>query len=347
MKKLILFLNLFILITVMACVNKSNIDFQDEKGKMKILIVKDPYSDSRTGPEILKGPDMLDNNDLKKILDEMDCYLINTVNIKMPEELNGQYGEWNRASLTNNVLNKTISGYDKDELFIIGLLSGSKSLAGMLGGLQHMGPDRQPLKDSRNREIIGLPRLGKNKPLKVGLIWISSAACFNTPDITLEGNMGGMNVAVSAGLCNTALRLQAGLDPPVSTKHIVMLGVGETNPYEEHNIDNSFINVLKADDIRNNNKPLKNELKRLSGLVDIIYVHVDLSILGVLNSDSESGEKSNFLSVGELNKSLELIFGCQKTAALGIASCPDNPDENLLQMSNQIAKAALEGIKNR
>ena len=61
---------------------------------------------------------------------------------------------------------------------------------GMLAGLQHLGPDRQPLKDSRGRDIIGLPRLGASKPLRVGLVWIGERGDFNTPNTTTEGDMG-------------------------------------------------------------------------------------------------------------------------------------------------------------
>ena len=63
--------------------------------------------------------------------------------------------------------------------------------------------------------------------------------------------MGGMNVAVAAGLSNTMLRQQAGLDPPISTKHIVMAGVQNTNPYEQLDIDNSFIETVSVEEMRN------------------------------------------------------------------------------------------------
>lgn len=343
MKRINLLIGICVMILCLACSQESSESFRNENGDIKILIIKDPYSDSRTGPEILKGPEKLDNEEFREILDDLTCEIINTTTIKMPEELEYQYGEWNRASLTNNVMNKVISDYDKDELFIIGLLSGSKSIIGMLGGLQHLGPGREILKDSRNRDIVGLPRLGKNKPLKVGIILISSKAFFNTPDITLEGDMGGMNLAVAAGLCNTSLRLQAGLDPPIPTKHIVMLGVCDTNPYEDHLIDNSFVKRVSVKDVKKDEKLINENLEYLSQLVDRIYVHVDLSVLRFDEPDNQD----NVLQVKDLNKSIKLIFSYPKTAALGIASCPDDPEDNILQASNQIIKSAIEAVKNR
>ena len=168
----------------------------------------------------------------------------------MPAELEREYGEWNRASLTNRTLGRIIYESDEGEHFFVGLLSGSKSLVGMLAGLQHLGPDRQPLKDSRGRDILGLPRLGESGPLKVGLVWVSERGDFNTPNTSMEGDMGGMNVAVAAGLSNTMLRQQAGLDPPLSTKHIVMAGVQNTTPYEQLSIDNSFIETVSVEEMK-------------------------------------------------------------------------------------------------
>jgi len=343
MKRINLLIGICVMILCLACSQESSESFRNENGDIKVLIIKDPYSDSRTGPEILKGPEKLDNEEFREILDDLACEIINTTTIKMPEELEYQYGEWNRASLTNNVMNKVISDYDKDELFIIGLLSGSKSIIGMLGGLQHLGPGREPLKDSRNRDIVGLPRLGKNKPLKVGIILISSKAFYNTPDITLEGDMGGMNLAVAAGLCNTSLRLQAGLDPPIPTKHIVMLGVCDTNPYEDHLIDNSFIRRISVEDVKEGKNLINEHLEYLSQLVDVIYVHVDLAVLGYEDPDNQH----NYLLAKDLVESIKLIFSYPKTVALGIASCPDNPDEKILKVGNQIIKTALESTKIR
>ena len=309
----------------------------DDGAKTKlpsILIIQDPFSDSRTGPEKLVGPSLLYNQELLDVIKKNGAGIVESGIIEMPKKWQGQYGEWNRASLTNNVLNKTISNYDQGAVFIIGLLSGNKSVTGMLAGLQHLGPDRQPLKDSRGRDIMGLPRLGESKPLKVGLIWIHSEAAFNTPDITLQGDMGGMKVAEAAGLCTTDLRLKAGLDPPISSRHIIMAGVWDTNPYEQHLLDNSFVTQISIEGLSDRKGTLKTESDNLSMHVDLFYVHVDLSIL-------------ERLSINDLTFALEKIFSDPKAAALGIASCPENPDDDLLKKANLIVHSAIQGIKNR
>ncbi len=319
----------------------------DDSGNVKVVIVKDPYSDSRTGSELLKGPDILEAGGLTDVLKNAGCEIVKISTVKMPQELESEYGEWNRASLTNRTLGKMIYNNDKDEYFIIGLLSGSKSLVGMLAGLQHLGPGRSPLKDERDRDIIGLVRLGEHKPLKVGLVWIDAKAAFNTPDITLEGDMGGMNVAVAAGICNTNLRLQAGLDPPLSTKYIVMAGVRDTNPYEQVHIDNTFIETISVDDLKNNTETITRQMDRLSRLTDIFYIHVDLSVLDPPELPGHPHPVPDGPTSTELAACLETMFKYKKAAAIGIASLPDDPEEISLKAAYRLIEGAIKGVKSR
>ena len=318
-----------------------------ETGKVNVVIVKDPYTDSRTGPELVHGPEKLEKGGLIEVLEKSGCRIIKISDVKMPPESEREYGEWNRASLTNRTLGRILSSYDKDEVFFIGLLSGSKSLVGMLAGLQHLGPDRSPLKDSRGRDIVGLPRLGDSKPLKVGLVWIDAKAAFNTPDITIEGNMGGMNVAVAAGLNNYNLRLQAGLDPPLSTKFIVMAGVRDTNPHEEFNIDNSFIEKISVEDIRGLSNNIRNQMDRLSRLTDVIYIHIDLSVLDPAEIPGHPHAFPDGPSSQQLAASLEVMFHYPKTAALGIASFPENPKDITSNAAYRLIESAIRGVRNR
>lgn len=321
--------------------------YVNESGNVNVVIVKDPYTDSRTGPELVQGPEKLEKGGLIEVLEKSGCKILEILDVRMPPESEREYGEWNRASLTNRTLGRILSSYNKDEVFFVGLLSGSKSLVGMLAGLQHLGPGRVPLKDSRGRDIVGLPRLRDSKPLKVGLVWIDAQAAFNTADITIEGDMGGMNVAVAAGLNNFNLRLQAGLDPPLSTKYIVMAGVRDTNPYEDQLIDNSFIEKISVEEIRVLSKNIRNQMDRLSRLTDVIYIHVDLSVLDPAEIPGHPHAYPDGPSSQQLASALEVMFNYPKTAAIGIASFPDDPQEITSKAAYRLIEGAIRGIKNR
>jgi hypothetical protein len=316
-------------------------------GKLSVVVVADPYSDTRTGPELVEGPGLLLAGGVHELLERLDCDVARTVTVQMPGELEREYGEWNRASLTNRTLGKIIYESDEGEHFFIGLLSGSKSLVGMLAGLQHLGPDRQPLQDSRGRDILGLPRLGESAPLKVGLVWVSERGDFNTPNTSMQGDMGGMNVAVAAGLSNTMLRQQAGLDPPLSTKHIVMAGVQNTTPYEQLSIDNSFIETLSTEKMRGLSDGITAQMERLSGLVDVIYVHVDLSILRAAEIPGLPTSPYDRLSSQELAAFLVKAFSFPKATAIGIAGLPNDADDASIQAAYRLIEGAIEGVRTR
>ena len=321
--------------------------YVDASGRLSVVVVADPYSDTRTGPELVEGPGLLLAGGLLERMEGMDCDLVRVTTIQMPPELEREYGEWNRASLTNRTLGKIIYESDRGEHFFIGLLSGSKSLVGMLAGLQHLGPDRQPLQDSRGRDILGLPRLGESKPLKVGLVWISERGDFNTPNTSTVGDMGGMNVAVAAGLSNTMLRQQAGLDPPLSTRHIVMAGVQNTNPYEQLGIDNSFIETVSVEEMRRLSGAIDKQMERLSSITDVIYVHVDLSLLTAREMPDLPASPYDKLSSDELAAFLERVFAYPKATALGIAGLPNDAAEISLTAAYRLIEGAIGGVRSR
>ena len=321
--------------------------YVDDSGRLRVVLVADPYSDTRTGPELVEGPGLLLAGGIQERLETLACDLVKVATVQMPSELEREYGEWNRASLTNRTLGKIIYESDQGEHFFIGLLSGSKSLVGMLAGLQHLGPDRQPLQDGRGRDILGLPRLGESGPLNVGLVWLGMRGDFNTPNTSMEGDMGGMNVAVAAGLSNTMLRQQAGLDPALSTKHIVMAGVQDTNPYEQLNIDNSFIETISVDELRQRSSSIRSQMERLSRITDVIYVHVDVSLLSPIEMPEPPASRFDRLSSSELAGVLEEIFSFPKATAIGIAGLPNGAGQDSIAAAYRLIEGAVRGVRSR
>ena len=120
---------------------------------------------------------------------------------------------------------------ERDGYFTVGLMATCPSMPGLVAGLQHSGPTREPI--------------------KIGMLWLDAHPDFNTPETTRSGSLGGMPVAVATGRALQRLRLDARLDPPLSDRHIVMGGVRLTDPLEQHLLDQSFIEQLSVDDLRN------------------------------------------------------------------------------------------------
>ena len=111
------------------------------------------------------------------------------------------------------------------------------------------------------------------------MLWLDAHPDFNTPETTRSGSLGGMPVAVATGRALQVMRLDAKLDPPLSDRHVVMGGVRLTDPLEQHLLDNSMIEQLTVDDLRNMTPAVWAQLDRLDRISDKLYIHIDMDVL--------------------------------------------------------------------
>jgi arginase len=201
---------------------------------------------------------------------------------------------------------------------------------GMLGGLQHAGPT--------------------SRPLRVGLVFIDAHGDFNTPETTLSGMLGGMPVAISAGLGLTRLRLKSGLDPALPERHIVIAGARDLDPLGQDLLDRSAVERLTVDDIKTGSAAIDAQMKRLEGLSDVIYVHVDIDVLDPPEVRGHPLTVPGGPTSAELAAALTTMFRHDKAAAFGVASTPSGDqdrDGRSRQAAYNLILGALEGVKQR
>ena len=139
----------------------------EANGKTKVALVKMPYSGARNVPELSPGPDYLEQGGIVEFLEDMDVGVKPIQTIRLTPEDEDEYGEWHRLGLANGHLADVVAANTKEGYLTVGLLANCNSLLGVLGGLQHSGPTR--------------------RPLKVGLVFVDSHGDFNTPETTLSG----------------------------------------------------------------------------------------------------------------------------------------------------------------
>jgi arginase len=288
------------------------------------------------------------NGGLKELLKANSCELsgVSTVELSASEER--EYGEWNLAALESKHIGSLISANHKDEYFTIGLLKNCSDLIGMLAGLQNMKPALEiTTTDGRNLQTSGLTG---DKPLRIGLIWIDAHADFNTPETSMSGMLGGMPVAIAAGMCLTRLRQKSGLDPALPTKYITMTGLRDVDPLEQELLDRSQCEFISVDDIKSLSSNIKTQVDRLAGLTDLIYIHIDMDFLDpgeVMGHPLTAPEGPTSI---ELGKALEIMFQNKKSCALGIASMPygeKDPEGLSLKAAYNLIEGALLGVKSR
>lgn len=304
--------------------------YLDEDGKVRVAVVKMPYSGSRSGPELSGNPTYIEQGGLYELLEGLDVTLAPTETVALLAEEEGDYGEWHRVGLANGHLAEIVAANEKKGYFTVGLHSNCNALMGMLGGVQHAGPGR--------------------RPLKVGLVWIDAHGDINTPETTLSGMLGGMPVAVSAGMCLTNLRLKSGLDPALPTRYIVMAGVRDTDPLEQEIIDRSNIEHITVADIRTLSDNLHAQMKRLSEITDIIYIHIDMDVLDPREVPGHGLTVADGPTSMELAAALTAMFKYDKASALGIASTPyddDDPDGYSLKAAHNLIEGAIKGVQAR
>jgi len=328
-----LFLGLFVFSPLILLTQ----NYAETEGKIKVFIVKNRSE----GPAIMERSGLLDR------LTNLGCDVAKVSTVRLTPEEEKEYGEWNQDALESKHLEQLIAKNRKDEYFTVGLLTNCTDLLGMLAGLQHLQPGQSLQTDSRSLQSHGL---AGQKPLRVGLIWIDAHADFNTPETTLSGMLGGMPVAIAAGMCLTRLRLKAGLDPALPTKYIVMAGLRDVDPLEQELLDRSQCEYISVEDIRNLSDNLNQQMERLSRLTEIIYVHIDMDVLDPSEVSGHPLTAPEGPTSHELAAALEVMFQHKKAGAIGIASMPfgERDKKGLsLQAAYRLIEGAINGIKKR
>jgi arginase len=145
------------------------------------------------------------------------------------------------------------------------------------------------------------------------------------------------------------MRLDAKLDPPLPDIHVVMGGVRLTDPLEQQLLDNSRIEQLSVDDLRQATPAVFAQLDRLNRLTDKIYVHIDMDVLDPREVMAHQNKVPGGPSSEELAALFEKIFSRYNNAsAIGFATIP-SPDEGGLAIAavNRMIAGAVRGVKAR
>jgi arginase len=294
-----------------------------------VALIQMPYRGERNVAELSDSPAYLAQGGLPKLL-EQQGWPVRTQTVALAPEEQKAYGEWNRLGLANGNLARIVAAEVKQGGFPVGLLANCSAIMGMLGGLQHSGPTAAPL--------------------RVGLVFIDAHGDFNTPETTLSGMLGGMPVAISAGRGLTRLRLKSGLDPALPERQIVLAGARDLDPLEKDLLDHSAVERLSVEEIKKGSAAVDGQMKRLSSLADIIYVHVDMDVLDPPEVAGHPLTVPGGPTSLELAAALTAMFRYEKAAAFGVASTPSGDadrDGRSRQAAYNLILGALEGVKRR
>ena len=240
-----------------------------------------------------------------------------------------EYGGWKRLGLALGHYSDIVAQNEREGWFTVGLYATCPSMPGMVSGLQRSGPTLEPV--------------------RVGMLWLDAHPDFNTPETTRSGSLGGMPVAVATGRALHVMRRDAKLDPPLSDRNVIMGGVRLTDPLEQALLDDSRIEQLSVDDLRNMTPAVWAQLDRLHSRVDKLYIHIDMDVLDPREVAAHQNRVPNGPSSEQLAALFEQVFRrYPKASAIGFATIP-SPDSGGLAIAavNRMIVAAVKGVQAR
>lgn len=293
-------------------------------GKVRVALVKQPFSPTGTSG----GPNTMANGGIQQILNRLGT-IVRVEEVKLTADEATEYGGWKKLGMALGHFSDIVAQNERDGYFVVGLLATCPSMPGLVAGLQHSGPTREPI--------------------RIGMLWLDAHPDFNTPETTRSGSLGGMPVAVATGRALQRMRMDAHLDPPLADRHIVMGGVRLTDPLEQSLLDESFIEQLSVDDLRNLTPAVFAQLDRLSKITDKIYIHIDMDVLDPREVMGHGNKVPNGPSSEQLAKLFEAIFSrYPKASAIGFATIPSTDEGGLsITAVNRMIEAAVRGVKKR
>jgi arginase len=159
--------------------------------------------------------------------------------------------------------------------------------------------------------------------IRLGLLWLDAHGDFNTPRTSLSGMLGGMPVAVAAGLAWPEWREGAGQQVPLATNRIVMVDVRNLDVAEEALIRATDVEIARFDD-GFDPAPILAAIDRLAARCDQVYVHVDADILDAALQPNHPTVEPNGPGVDAVVEVLSHAFGTGKVCAFALVSV--NPD---------------------
>ncbi|MBI5877847.1 MAG: arginase family protein [Chloroflexi bacterium] len=201
------------------------------------------------------------------------------------------YGAWLKAGLANGHLADGIATQRKAGQFVVALESDCTGAVGALGGIRRSGVKR------------------------IGMIWIDAHADFNTTETSLSGMLGGMPVAIAAGLCLERLRKQSGLDEPIRPSDVIMVGLRDVDPLEMDLLKAHGVEMVDADP-----DAVRSTVARLSQRVDAIYVHTDWDVLDPKYIPTAGLPVPNGPSLTDLARIVSVAAADPKAVMVGFAA---------------------------
>lgn len=154
---------------------------------------------------------------------------------------------------------------------------------------------------------------------RIGLVWFDAHGDFNTPRTTHSGMLGGMPVAVAAGLCHGQWRALAGQQAALPTDRIVMVDVRNLDPEEATLIAATDVTIARFGEAGEPDE-IATAVEALAERVDHLYLHVDADVLDASEQPNHPTAEPNGPSLAATTSALKQVMATGLVRAFGVVS---------------------------
>ncbi|MEE8467998.1 MAG: hypothetical protein V3T22_06055, partial [Planctomycetota bacterium] len=78
--------------------------YRDAEGTLRVALVVNPFTGSRSGSDVSQGPELLRGGGLEERLALLGCRIVRSTQVELTPEEQRAYGQWNRLGLANGHL---------------------------------------------------------------------------------------------------------------------------------------------------------------------------------------------------------------------------------------------------
>lgn len=191
--------------------------------------------------------------------------------------------------------------------------------------------------------VVGGLQEAHGPAARIGLVWFDAHGDFNTPKTTLSGMLGGMPVAVAAGLAYPHWREGSHIAAPLPTDRIIMVDVRNLDPAEEALIRATDITIAApAPGFPGEN--LENAVRDLAKKCDMIYLHIDSDILDESYTPSHGTREPNGPDMAQVKNAIETVMATGKVVVFAVVSVYGEGEgcEVMIASGIEMIKSGLE-----
>jgi arginase len=167
--------------------------------------------------------------------------------------------------------------------------------------------------------VVGGLQEAHGPAARIGLVWFDAHGDFNTPRTTLSGMLGGMPVAVSAGLAYPRWRELSRQATPLPTDRIVMVDVRNLDPPEEQLLRATDV-VIAAPAPGFPGEDLRQAVQDLAARCDLLYLHVDADVLDAAYVPNHRTPEPDGPSIAQVLAAIDTVMATGKVAAYAVVS---------------------------